>query len=119
MVEYLEKTAVIKAIHNEIYSGGKWSGGWYEKSEEQAEKDFTKRINAITPVTKEHGEWEEYGHNVGDDYITIGIRCSKCHKEPPKIDPHKEKSFMNYIMSDFCPNCGADMRGEKNDKKRR
>lgn len=49
MAEYLEKSAVIKAIHNEIYSGGKWSGGWYEKSEEQAEKDFTKRINAITP----------------------------------------------------------------------
>ena len=49
MAEYLEKTAVIKAIHDEIYSGGKWSGGWYERPEEQAEKNFTKRINAITP----------------------------------------------------------------------
>lgn len=49
MAEYLEKSAVVKAIHNEVYSGGKWSGGWYEKSEEQAEKDFIKRINTITP----------------------------------------------------------------------
>lgn len=49
MAEYLEKSAVIKAIHNEIYSGGKWSGGWYEIPEEKAEKNFTKRINAITP----------------------------------------------------------------------
>ncbi len=70
-------------------------------------------ISSLPPVTPERpkGEWEEYGHNLGDDYIPVGIRCSKCHIEPPKRDPSKDKSFMNYIKSDFCPSCGADMRG--------
>lgn len=30
--------------------------------------------------------------------------CSECRKEPKSGD-----------MTDFCPNCGADMRGTKND----
>ena len=70
-------------------------------------------ILSLPPVIPERpkGKWEEYGHNLGDDYIPVGIRCSKCHTEPPKRDPHKDKSFMNYIKSDFCPKCGADMRG--------
>ena len=69
-------------------------------------------LATVTPI-RPKGEWEEYGRNLGDDYIPIGIRCSNCHEEPPKKDPHKEKSFMNYIKSDFCPKCGADMRGEQ------
>lgn len=99
MAEYLEKSTVIKAIHDEVYSGGNWSGGWYERPEEVAEKNFTERINAITPITKEHGEWVPLNtprHN------EIAVRCSVCN---------------NYAWhghrSAFCPNCGADMREEK------
>lgn len=96
MAEYLEKSAVIKAIHDEIYSGGNWSGGWYECSEEQAEKNFTERINAITPITKEQGAWISICNKRGTE---ITVRCSSCCNSPWK--GHR---------SDFCPNCGADMR---------
>ena len=32
------------------------------------------------------------------------IECSNCHSEPPNE---------SNIESDYCPNCGADMRGEQ------
>lgn len=95
MAEYLEKSAVIRAIHDEIYDSGKWNGGWYEHSEEQAEKNFTKRINAITPVTREHGKWIKKSQ-YGNDY------CSKCDYE-----------YGGYSKLNYCPNCGADMRGNE------
>lgn len=101
MTEYLEKSAVIKAIHDEIYSGGNWSGGWYERPEEQAEKNFTERINAITPVTRESGEWEVY--EVLHDYWegTKKYRCSRCK--------HKAGVF----NTNFCPECGLKMSNGK------
>lgn len=79
---------------------------------EQFKGDAVSEIEKLPSVTPERpkGKWEEYGHNLGDNYILVGIRCSNCHTEPPKRDPHKGKSFMNYIKSDFCPKCGADMR---------
>ena len=52
-----------------------------------------------------HGRWigiNEYCKKNG--YIPSGMGiyywCSECGKEEPKI-------------SDYCPNCGADMRGDK------
>lgn len=99
MAEYLEKSAVIKAIHDEIYDGGKWSGGWYERPEEQAEKSFTKRINAITPVTREHGEWINVENGIEYDWAT----CSICGG----------RTMMARRYYPFCPHCGADMRGKK------
>ena len=98
MAEYLEKSAVIKAIHDEIYSGGNWSGGWYERSEEQAEKNFTERINAITPITKEHGEWI-HKCIYGDRFC----ECSVCRSQTYQVNR----------LYEFCPHCGADMREVK------
>lgn len=40
---------------------------------------------------------------VHDDVFADTYYCSEC-KEPPLCDGTK------YILSDFCPNCGADMR---------
>ena len=109
MTEYLEKSAVIKAIHDEIYDGGKWNGGWYEHSEEQAEKNFTERINAIIPITKEHGEWKL----ANDDDYWLEYRCTKCH-ESIVIGNSKMMAKVMYIKPrptyNFCPHCGADMR---------
>lgn len=46
-------------------------------------------------VEVKHGEWIDYD----DDYGSL--MCSICEKDAP-----------NDIPWDFCPNCGADMRGE-------
>lgn len=55
-----------------------------------------------------HGRWIDiYEWAEMHDMIPSGIGlyywCSECKKEQEK-------------KSDFCPNCGADMRGDTNDK---
>ena len=112
MAEYLEKSAVIKAIHDEIYDGGKWNGGWYEHSEEQAEKNFTKRINAITPVTKEHGEWVDMADSIDQTFHRHDYFCPKCNCKATDFIGGTE-DWWCYRKPNFCPYCGADMRGKK------
>ena len=41
-----------------------------------------------------------------DEGAFYPIECSECHKEP-LLD-----AYGDYVYSDFCPNCGADMRGD-------
>lgn len=51
------------------------------------------------------GEWEDISH------ITFEptIRCSECWVNFPM--PVKDNG--EYVYSNFCPHCGADMRGDK------
>ena len=52
---------------------------------------------AISALSENKGEWiTKYEHKM----------CNKCGHTPPSDDDHY------YILSNFCPNCGADMRGE-------
>ena len=64
-----------------------------------------KDIQALPSVTRQTGEWikwwEVIKHERSEEYISRW-KCSVCGKEQ---DPHSAK-FIN-----FCPNCGADMRG--------
>lgn len=50
------------------------------------------------------GEW------IKDDYGSYIKICSICGKKP-LATPNGVPSY-----SDFCPHCGADMRGDQNDK---
>ena len=51
------------------------------------------------------GEWIEKHCDYGVYY-----RCSNCHKMPPNYEcDYKEGA----IKTNYCPNCGADMRGEE------
>ncbi len=62
-------------------------------------EDFEKEVqNRTKPKT---GEWIEVTNGRG------GHECSNCHGYAP--------SYMNgdEHLSDFCPNCGADMRGKE------
>ena len=53
------------------------------------------QIDNAPTVERPHGEWIH-------PYITdIACECSNCHLQMPITD------YFN-----FCPNCGADMRGE-------
>ena len=56
-------------------------------------------------VVREKGEWR----NNKDEYP----ECDKCGYMP-QYDPMIDDIY----YSDFCPNCGADMRKEENDVKR-
>ena len=59
---------------------------------------------------RKKGEWIKIPEFCGDDvsgFIDNHFSCSECKKEA-EINP-----WGFYILSDFCPNCGADMRGEE------
>lgn len=70
--------------------------------------DAQKKMDALNVAiealkAQKKGEWKpiekgEKGYSAGD------FRCSVCG-QPNKC----------YCLTDFCPNCGADMRGEEDD----
>lgn len=65
---------------------------------------FYDAIDNAPTVERPHGEWIEKHCDYGVYY-----RCSNCHKMPPNYEcDYKEGA----IKTNFCPNCGADMRKE-------
>ena len=57
-----------------------------------------KQMDAAQPERK-RGKWEIYVISLFDG---VGCRCSEC-------------GFEGVPNWDFCPNCGADMRGEQDE----
>lgn len=68
-----------------------------------------------TPLTEEppKGEWIKI--QSGDKDFPESIVCSKCKNENSHLDfnEHGEPIGKVFVTSKFCPNCGADMRGNK------
>lgn len=60
------------------------------------------RLLASLPSAQKKGKWIRL-----DDEKCYWYECSECGHLPPK------DTFKQEWLSDFCPNCGADMRGEK------
>ena len=57
-----------------------------------------------TPSARNHGHWI-------DCKVSGHLKCSECgDKAPSMFDANREEYDEWY--SPFCPNCGADMRGE-------
>ena len=72
---------------------------------------FEDIINALPSTYPRKGKWIKIPKFCGDDisgFIDNHFSCSECKKEA-EINP-----WGFYILSNFCPHCGADMReGEK------
>lgn len=74
-------------------------------------------IQAVTDIPsaqpkRKKGKWIKIPEFCGDDvsgFIDNHFSCSECKKEA------EINSWGFYILSDFCPHCGADMREEKID----
>ena len=60
-----------------------------------------------------NGEWIKI--QSGDKDFPESIVCSKCKNENSHLDfnEHNESIGKVFVKSKFCPNCGADMRGDK------
>ncbi len=77
------------------------------QSEQECEKCIFKPFKQFQPERKK-GEWIECDHDKwnGD---TFAYRCSECggayHLNIEQV----------IAIWNFCPNCGADMRGDEND----
>ena len=60
-------------------------------------------------VVREKGEWATdkedayWGNSLKRKY------CTRCKKRP-----HFDRETRKFILTDFCPNCGADMRKGEN-----
>ena len=59
-----------------------------------------------------HGEWIKI--QSGDKDFPESIVCSKCKNENSHLvfNEHEEPIGKVFITSKYCPNCGADMRGD-------
>lgn len=55
----------------------------------------------------EHGEWHKPVGMMPPEYAGV-YRCSKCDEIAMRDWKHHKQ-----VLSNFCPNCGADMRGEE------
>lgn len=103
MDDSISRAAAIRAIGNEPevwteyddYALGRNNQWHYDVS-------VIKTVPAIQP---KRGKWI-YGE---DEYGIDGYHCDKCGFFVPWDYAHQ---FINYIEDyNFCPNCGADMRG--------
>lgn len=89
MNDLISKEAVLKIIDNEIQNTSD-----YLQHNTQINIRFA--IDELPTVEPVRGEWE-----YSKEYNTCS--CSVCGEIPNCFEPK------------FCPNCGADMRGEKDD----
>lgn len=74
---------------------------------------FIEDIRSLPSVEPKTGKWIKIPEFCGDDvsgFIDNHFSCSECKKEA------EINSWGFYILSDFCPNCGADMRKGGEDK---
>ena len=68
-------------------------------------KQSIKQTPTADVVEVKHGMWFTL-----DDCANEGVYCSVCHKKVYKKCYAKQK-----VKSNYCPNCGADMRGGKDE----
>jgi hypothetical protein len=114
MKEYIEREAVLSVIE---YIRTKYIENYNRKSKgnqfwSDTIRYFAKKTRAIPTADVaevRHGEWEETdwveydGHGECIHYPKQGLRCPSCC--------HVFKKELLY-KDNFCPNCGADMRGK-------
>ena len=99
--DLISRKAAIDAI-DECYCGGEDSCGepWIYK------ENAVEAIQMIEPIQpaepkRIRGHWIPVTNGRG------GHECDLCHEYAPSFESGNE------YLSRFCPNCGADMRGEK------
>lgn len=56
---------------------------------------------------REPGEWETDKEDIEWGNALKRKHCTKCGKRP-----HFDKEKREFVLSDFCPHCGAPMKGE-------
>lgn len=96
MAEYIDKNFLMESLN-------KLSAGQYELR-------TIKLLVALHPtadvVEVKHGKWF-----LLDDCSNAGVYCSVCRKKV-----YREKYANQKLLSKYCPNCGAKMEVEHNER---
>lgn len=104
--EYIKKSEALSKAN--YYETGLITGFEYVKT-----KDLNSLPSYSFPDSAENkGEWKMPIQDDGmSDPIYYQVRCSKCGFD---LDPQTwHQELHQYGADNFCPNCGADMRGGK------
>lgn len=89
----ISREAVFKIFDEACYI----DGDWYVMREK------IEKLPSVT-LTRPKGKWK-----ILDECANEGVYCSKCHKTVFKLDFSHTMKWRNFK---YCPNCGADMRGD-------
>lgn len=104
-----EAKAEIKTSIDELYENGKRHAIFVRNNGElviEGLRMALEILNQVEPKSKT-GKWIKNPEYIGDEisgFIDNHFSCSECKKEA------EINSWGFYTLSDFCPNCGADMR---------
>ncbi len=101
MAEYIEREALIQQMADN-FRQGVWDG--CDRGEYQIAENTILEAPAADVVERKRGEWKV----ILDDYDCELMICSCCKAEFYDGDNDTIDHLHN-----FCPNCGADMRGEE------
>lgn len=94
MRELIYKDEAYKAIDNCIQDS------WYRISPSEAKMNIRYLVSDANEADRPQGEWIVHFDDIWPEESTI--ECSVCHEEQPlEIDDN------------FCPNCGAKMKGSR------
>ena len=105
MSDLISRQAAIDAIHN-LYAIHGSEGSWIDQ------KDAFKALNSLPSAEPvRHGKWVPKTIIIGGRDHVSGMKCSVCGEDPLNAEGDE-------FLTDYCPNCGADMRGEQDDESR-
>lgn len=77
----------------------------WAKSDSLCSPDTMRIAKGVPYEERPQGKWYKNGQSFIDPNKFLSYCCSNCHSD---LDEHIR------IAPNFCPNCGADMRGNNN-----
>ena len=95
----IHKFTIKEASHNDM--GGAYRQGWNDAIDAIIDNEPTADVRENVK-----GEWLQMKRFGGEKGQTPDVMCSVCHA------PALWLGTLGCIRSNYCPNCGADMRGE-------
>ena len=102
MAEYIEREAALEEIVNADVMCDIPADAY------RVLRRYIERIPAADVAPVRHGRWVPDKEDVEWGNSLIHYRCSECKKRP-----HFDKEKYRFILSPFCPNCGAKMDGSE------
>lgn len=100
MAEYIERAALIEAFYKDAERCGDPEIPWDLSAIETEIEDAP--AADVAPVV--HGRWETDREDIEWGNHLKRKHCTNCGKRP-----HFDKEKREFILSDYCPNCGAKM----------